>query len=453
MLKKLRLKNFKNFKNAELYLDSFTILIGTNASGKSNIRDALRFLHGISRGYNLAEIMGEKYVEGGVLQWRGIRGGTKEVGFQGNNFGLEVTFSIPDYFQGKETEKEAIYQIEVNLGSDNQPPNIITERLTFTGESESLIEAKLQVEKERKSLIVKVYNKPYHNPLIPITIYQPILSQMAQTTNVPIVEGYIQPSSSTGKLKAALEQLDFSLGEEYILTTSLRGKLKATLQAFSNMRFLDLNPEVIRLPSFPGQNVLGDRGENLSSILLDICQNNQKKETLLEWIRELTPMDAKDFEFPTDFTGKTLLTLVEENGQKISAYSASDGTLRFLAIIAALLGSESAQFYFFEELDNGIHPTRLHLLLQLIESQVSQGKIQIIATTHSSQLLRLVSQRTLEAVSLIYRLENRPDAKIIRILDIPDAPRILNEQSLAHLHESAWLENVMEFISDDEVDE
>ena len=429
MLKKLRLENFKNFKKAELHLDSFTILIGTNASGKSNIRDALRFLHGISRGYNLAEIMGEKYVEGGVLQWRGIRGGTREAGFQGTNFGLEVTFSLPEYFQEKETQQEVIYQIEVNLGSDNQPPNIITERLTFTGESESLIEAKLQVEQETKSLIVKVYNQPYPNPPIPLTFHQPILSQMAQRIT------------------------DVSIGEGYIPVTLLREKLKATLQAFSNMRFLDLNPEVMRLPFFPGQSVLGDRGENLSSVLLDICQNTQKKETLLEWIRELTPMDAKDFEFPTDFTGKTLLTLVEENGQKISAYSASDGTLRFLAIIAALLGSSSAQFYFFEELDNGIHPTRLHLLLQLIESQVAQGKIQIIATTHSSQLLRLVSERTLEAVSLIYRLENRADAKIIRILDIPDAPRILNEQNLAHLHESAWLENVMEFISDDEVDE
>lgn len=95
----------------------------------------------------------------------------------------------------------------------------------------------------------------------------------------------------------------------------------------------------------------------------------------------------------------------------------------------------------------------MHLLLKLIESQADQGKIQIIATTHSSQLLRLVSDRTLEAVSLIYRLENRADAKIIRVLDIPDAPRILNEQNLAHLHESAWLENVMELISDNEVNE
>ncbi len=118
-------------------------------------------------------------------------------------------------------------------------------------------------------------------------------------------------------------------------------------------------------------------------------------------------------------------------------------------MIAALLGSSPAKLYFFEELDNGIHPTRLHLLLQLIERQVSQGKIQMIATTHSSQLLKLLSPNLLESVSLTYRLENRPDAKIIRILDIPNAQEVLKKQTLAHLHESAWLENVMEFMSDE----
>lgn len=68
MLKKLRLERFKNFQEAELTLGPLTVLVGTNASGKSNIRDAFRFLHGISRNYNLAEIFGEKWVEGGILQ-------------------------------------------------------------------------------------------------------------------------------------------------------------------------------------------------------------------------------------------------------------------------------------------------------------------------------------------------------------------------------------------------
>ncbi|KYC38198.1 hypothetical protein WA1_38300 [Scytonema hofmannii PCC 7110] len=115
--------------------------------------------------------------------------------------------------------------------------------------------------------------------------------------------------------------------------------------------------------------------------------------------------------------------------------STSDGTLRFLATIAALLGPEPASFYFFEELENGIHPTRLHLLLQLIERNLSDGTTQMIATTHSSQLLRLVNQKTLEYASLTYRLEGRADAQVMRILDIPDAKRVITEQSLGRLHE------------------
>ena len=63
MLKSLRLENFKSFKNAELSLGDLTVLVGTNASGKSNIRDAFRFLHGISRGYSIAEIIGENMVK------------------------------------------------------------------------------------------------------------------------------------------------------------------------------------------------------------------------------------------------------------------------------------------------------------------------------------------------------------------------------------------------------
>jgi len=56
-------------------------------------------------------------------------------------------------------------------------------------------------------------------------------------------------------------------------------------------------------------------------------------------------------------------------------------------MIAAMLGTKPARFYFFEELENGIHPTRLYLLLQLIEQKVTGGKIQVVATSHSPQLL------------------------------------------------------------------
>lgn len=201
----------------------------------------------------------------------------------------------------------------------------------------------------------------------------------------------------------------------------------------------------MRLPSFPGQNVLGDRGENLSSVLQAICQEERGKQTLLSWLQELTPMDAADFEFPTDQIGRVLLVLVENSGQKTTAYSASDGTLRFLAMIAALLGPESARFYFFEELDNGIHPTRPHLLLQLIEQQANKGKVQVVATTHSPALLRLLSPQSLEYVSVIYRSPESPAARIVRLLDLPDARRLVQEQDVANLFESGWLEDAIAF--------
>ncbi|MCT7965994.1 AAA family ATPase [Laspinema sp. D1] len=426
MLKKIRLKNFKNFQDAELILGPFTLLIGTNASGKSNIRDALRFLHGIARGYNLAEIMGEKYVEGGVLQWRGIRGGTREITFlNSETFTLEVEFTF-DY---QEEPQEAIYSITVNPSSSTQGPQIFEEQLYLKNFSNPVFKCTLIKESSEEYLQTQTEDGSCYK--LTLSPSKPAVSQFTEI-NVSRLISYIFTEH---------------LAEDhwtYILSIS-----EQCVNALNDIHFLDLNPEALRLPSVVGQTILGDRGENLSSVLFDICQDPQKKAILLEWIQELTPMDAQDFEFPSDFTGKILLTLVEESGQKISAYSASDGTLRFLAMIAALLGSSPAKLYFFEELDNGIHPTRLHLLLQLIERQVSQGKIQMIATTHSSQLLRLLSPNLLESVSLTYRLENRPDAKIIRILDIPNAQEVLEKQTLAHLHESAWLENVMEFMSDE----
>ena len=79
MITSLRLVNFKNFADETLRVGPFTVIVGANASGKSNIRDAFRFLHGIGRGYTLAEIMGGKYGAGGYVEWAGIRGAPNEV--------------------------------------------------------------------------------------------------------------------------------------------------------------------------------------------------------------------------------------------------------------------------------------------------------------------------------------------------------------------------------------
>ncbi len=67
-IESMRLDRFKNFPNAKRQVGPLTVMGGTNASGKSNLRDAFRFVHGIARGYTLSEIIGEKCVEGALME-------------------------------------------------------------------------------------------------------------------------------------------------------------------------------------------------------------------------------------------------------------------------------------------------------------------------------------------------------------------------------------------------
>jgi hypothetical protein len=70
----------------------------------------------------------------------------------------------------------------------------------------------------------------------------------------------------------------------------------------------------------------------------------------------------------------------------------------------------------------------------------------VVATTHSPQLLRLLSPQSLQAVSLTYRLPGKPDARLRRILDLPtEAAEVIQHKDLARLLESGWFEDVVDF--------
>jgi len=400
-------KSFEDFRKANVFFGPFSLLLGTNASGKSNVRDALRFLHGVARGYSLADIFGERWIEGGVPVWRGIRGGVREASYRNaDSFRLYTVVELPSgWFR---------YQIGVEIGRKGDAPRVIFERLEIVDGNIVWQSADITKSSQADPLHLKVKIRKAETagryPTISFLSHRPVLTQIPEHPDVP---------------------------------DSVKKIAKQLIDLLGSMRFLDLSPDAMRLPSVPGQTTLGDRGENLSSVLQSICENPKRKKALMEWVRELTPMDVTDFRFVPDQIGRILLTLVDGDGQDISAYSASDGTLRFLAMIAALLGPAPARIYFFEELENGIHPARLYLLLQLIEQKVKEGNIQVIATTHSPQLLGLVGPETLDATSLIYRLPGQPDSRIKPVLDIPEIRRVLEEQDIARLYASGWLEDAV----------
>ena len=420
MIASIRLRDFKNFADETLRLGPFTVIVGANASGKSNIRDAFRFLHGIGRGYTLADIIGGKYGDGGYVEWRQMRGGADEI----TRFGCQ-SFSISIEIKTSDSVRMR-YTIETATGGRNYYDGF--------------------------QLMNEELDRIEHEPIYTSRLVDgdPIRKQDDQPLlALRLAEfGGLNERDKLAWLtreRPALTQFDQNPGFRKFIET-YHGDIEIAVKSFAGMKFLDLTPDRMRPPSFPRQTVLGDSGENLPTVLQGICADERRKKTLIAWTRELTPMDAVDFEFPVDpNSGRIGLAIREANGRKISAYSASDGTLRFLAMLAALLGPDPARLYFFEEIDNGIHPSRLHLLLELIETQTEERGIQVVATTHSPALLTAMGDRTFENTSVVCRLPDTDDSIIRPLKDIPNARDLRKEQGMGRLLEGGWMETALDF--------
>lgn len=416
MIKRLDLYNFKSFEKADVEFGPLTALVGTNASGKSNLRDALKFLHGVGRGYNLAEIFGGKSLFGGKV-WDGLRGGVAGTPRQGQNrFDLSVTLGIPN---GKEAgEGEATYCVAVEIVGGE--PRVVAEHLKHNGrplydthdEDEPVASHETKVIEARLRLTEAV-------PPVRTTFsgHQPILSQVG---DVP----------------------------ELTLEAAGRGLLKVVSEVrrvLGGMRFLELDTRQMRQPSAPGERTLSETGDNLSSVLQSISEEDRLRQAIASWIAELTPMDVASIEFDRYPDGKILAALVESTGQRVPLVSASDGTLRFLGVLAAVLSPEPPTLLCFEELETGFHPTRLALVLDLLEMKTRSRALQVMATTHSPQLVRLLLPKHIESTYVTYRLEGMPQTSMKKLSDVPHFLEVVRESDAARLHESAWIEQTLFF--------
>jgi len=178
-------------------------------------------------------------------------------------------------------------------------------------------------------------------------------------------------------------------------------------------------------------------------VLRDVCETKRKKTAVMQWLGALAPIEIGDIEFVQDASGRILLYLVDVNGRKTSAESTSDGTLRVLALLAMLLGEDPQTLYFIDEPETGIHPTRLHLLVELIESRVREGATQVVATTHSPQLLAFLSNRAVEDAVVAYRYDDETTQRLCKLFDIPYAQDALMNDDLSELFGTGWIENAI----------
>ena len=411
MITSIRMVNFKNFVDETLRLGPFTMVVGTNASGKSNIRDAFRFLHGIGRGYTLMEVVGGKWGVGHQREWDSIRGAAMEIARLADPMSRHVPSTFAFHVGLTLAKKPVSYSIEI--GFDPLPVGFRVLREALRSESRTIYET-IDIEDGSHGVRCADGVQIGFSPL------QPVLTQL-------------DPPQQAWPTRILSEVADLGVS-----------------QALAGMRFWDLSPELMRHPAFPG-SPLGDRGESLPAVLEEICADPARRSVLAAWLQELTPMDVSDFAFPRDPSGLVHLLLCETNGRRVSADSASDGTLRFLAMLAVLLGKEPPGLCFFEEVDVGIHAARQSLLLELIETQAVKRGIQVVTTTHSPELLTYANDSTFESLSVVCRPEDSRDAVIRPVAELHNARELRRSGGgLGPLLAEGWMETAVAFAEDDE---
>ena len=399
MIRSLHLKNFRNFEDATFHFGPFSVIAGENATGKSNLGDALRILNGIATLLDLDSIF--KQIRSP------IRSGA-------DTATISATFAAPD---------GEILQYGVGFcatPSDAVRFRVVHEELRGNGD---LIftrspSAETLVGKSGKPMAAPVYVRRTNGKFEPMdnrSVSLTALFGSALAADVP----------------------EHSL--EYILYL---------WEVFKRIHTFALVPEDLRAPGAKGAEALQETGRDFPSVLKRVCQDPGKSASVVEWLRELTPTDIQALRFVQDPDQRTHLEVEEGNGVRFGAHNVSDGTLRFLAVLTAILGARDYTTCFVDELESGLHPSRVWLLVRLIEEHVGEKDLQLIATTHSPEVLDRINDRTFEHSTVLARVRGRTASSAHRLADLPDAGRLRKARGLGGLLRNGWMEDVL-YLQDD----
>jgi len=138
---------------------------------------------------------------------------------------------------------------------------------------------------------------------------------------------------------------------------------------------------------------LNRTGSNIAEYLQSIRdQDLEAFNGIIETLREVLPF-AEDLQprITSELDRKVYLSLAEKNiADKLPRWLLSTGTLRILALLAALHHPNPKPVMIIEEIENGLDPRTVHMLVEEIRYFVESGRGQVIITTHSPYLLDLL---------------------------------------------------------------
>ena len=387
MITDIEIEGFKSFEKVRLKLGGFNLFIGANASGKSNFFDALRVLQGIGYGFTIQEVFDGKPKGAGSEAWEGIRGGLPRAVFARRGDLAErahVHFSLRI---ANDIWTDLTYSIELSL----RKGRVFAETLR---NGEEVIFDSSQLFRTQRGV-------------------------------------RLDPQTKSG-----LGEYAASLGVDLRV-----GAVHDCLDTLSNMQRVEPSPSVLRQYSQAHEaKRLGERGENFAGLVRAVLKDERAKSNYLSWLRQLTPMELDDVAILEGALGEPLFAL-REGETVLPAPILSDGTLRFAAITAAFFQPDMPAIITIEEIENGIHPSRVRLLLELLKSQSGNSGPQVFATTHSPVVLAWLEEKDYETTFLCRKDEETGASIVTPLSEIPRLIELVRKQPIGELFTEGWLED------------
>ena len=401
----IRLQNFLSFgpDTVELPLEPLNVLIGPNASGKSNLIQALSLLKAAPRDIQLPIREG-----GGVEEW--IWKGLKQLG-------------------------EATIDITVDCAFSKGP---LVHRLTFTesfGEGifipqEIVVNARSAT--GNGSLIRHYYNVDG----------KAILYAQGSTDSTSGDQGDSgETPGQEARFKREISRDQFDFGQSIL--SQVRDNFSYPELAFLSYYYEDISfyrgwnlgrLSPIRQPQrtdLPKKALLED-ASNLGVILSDLLNRPEVRSRILHGLRTCYP-PVEDVRI--DVTGGLVRIFLHEVGlyHPVPAEQLSDGALRYLCLLAALCHPEPPRVICLEEPELGLHPDMIPELAKLLME--ASSRTQLFVTTHSDILVDALS----DVPEVIIVCEKLDGASQLRRLNAKELKPWLEKYRLGELWTSGHI--------------
>lgn len=384
MITRIEIDGFKTFENFILDLQPFSAIVGPNASGKSNLFDAIRLLSRLAQndiGTALRELRGEP-----------------EELFRQTESGPagEMRFAIEVLLPPRGTDA---FGTEYQIKSRRLRYAVTLSRLDATGAASDGIfvtseACKPIARKEEHAQFLSDAGLSYgerRSDFITTAAEHGKPRAFEVRQDGPQKRGNPLRISGAKASRTALSTIGTA---EFPHVYALRDMLAA-------IRFLEINPQAARRPSdrFVVRDLLPDAA-NLAAVLARLKDETATPERPAGVIADISAdlaaliPSVQSVEVENDPRTKDYaFRVATAEGLHFSSRVISDGTLRLLALLAILDDPSRKGVLCFEEPENGVHEGRIPALVNLLRNSVwkpdppdAEPVFQILVNSHSPAL-------------------------------------------------------------------